>query len=187
MRIRLIVCLTLLLSIATSAHAQDNRLPPCSAAALATLADIQPAYDELLETWQSVMERNGPVTYIETYFAWRQQITAQLPLCAEMLEIALLMDYSASNNMAELVLDSALRRAGLSLSLNPYRDPIFGQTELTDRLAQRTEAAQDRRSAETSALPETQKLPACARLRIRLLLRECPGLLHRTARGGIQR
>lgn len=64
MRIRLLVCLLALLSVAISAQARDNLLPPCSDAQLATLAEIQPAYETLISATPSMFKRESFLPYI---------------------------------------------------------------------------------------------------------------------------
>jgi len=97
MRICFMICLVALLSMAPGAQAQDNLLPACSHAALAALAEIQPAYETLIENAPSAINRDSFVPYIEAYFSWREQFWSQLPMCAEMLEIGVLMERIANN------------------------------------------------------------------------------------------
>ncbi len=64
MRIRLFICLLVLLSVTISAQARDNLLPPCSDAQLATLSEIQPGYEALIVATPSMFKRDSFRPYI---------------------------------------------------------------------------------------------------------------------------
>ena len=140
MRMCLAICLITLLCIAPSALAQDNLLPPCSDARLGTLAEIQPTYDALIEAGQIILSRADFRSYIESYFAWREDLWAQMSHCAEVFEIALLMNQIASNQVGRAALDRALQVEGLSTKANPYVFEEYGEGNLPDQLTARIEA-----------------------------------------------
>jgi len=162
MRILLVICLVTLLSIAPSAQAQGNLLPPCSDAALATLAEIQPAYETLIADLPSMSNRESFVPYIEAYFSWREQLWSQLPLCGEMLEIGVLMDRIASNLVAIPALNSALASASYPMEWNPYNAEDFGDGSLPSQLASQLEAVAARLNDDTRVSTADSALPACS-------------------------
>ena len=162
MRICLVICLVTLLSIAPSAQAQDSLLPPCSDAALATLAEIQPAYETLIADLPSMSNRESFVPYIEAYFSWREQLWSQLPLCGEMLEIGVLMDRIASNLVAMPALNSALASASYPMEWNPYNAEDFGDGSLPSQLASQLEAVAARLNDDTRVSTADSALPACS-------------------------
>ncbi len=158
----LIASLVALFSITPSAGAQHNRLPPCGDSALAALAEIQPAFETLIADPPSTSYRFRFVPYIEAYFGWREGLWAQLPRCAEMLEIAVLMDHIASNLIAIPALNAALMKAGRPIESNPYTAQDYGEDSLASQLERQIEAVAARLSEDGRVTPEAPDLPACA-------------------------
>lgn len=161
MRICLVICLVMLLSIAPAAQAQDNRLPRCSDAALAALAEIQPAYEALIADLPAMSNQDSFVPYIEANFSWREQLLSQLPLCGESLEIGVLMDRIASNLVAIPALNSALASANYPEEWNPYNAEDFGDGSLPNQLARQLEAVAARLDEDARVSPAERVLPAC--------------------------
>ena len=162
MRILLIVCLTLFLSMLPVAHAQHNEFPPCSDSSLAAFADMQGTYDALNEALQSATSREGFQVYIQAYFSWRRQLESQLPQCAELLEIATLMNHIAGNHIATYALDAALRRAGRPMAENAYRDPELGAGDLPNALALRIEEVQAQLGDVARVSPDERAQAPCS-------------------------
>ena len=142
MGMRRIFCLLALLSVSISAQARDNLLPPCSVAQLGTLAEIQPAYETLIVATPSMFKRDSFLPYIEAYFAWREQLRSQVPLCAEIFEIAVLIDSIASNLVASPALSTVLLNAARPPTANPYLEEQSGEGSLPDELARRIDAVE---------------------------------------------
>lgn len=161
MLIRLLIGLLALLSISISAQARDNLLPACSDAQLAMLAEMQAAYETLIEVTPSMFKRDSFLPYIEAYFAWREQLRARAPLCAENFEIAVLMERIASNLVASPALSTVLLNAARPPTANPYLNERSVEGSPQDELARQIGLAEARLRDDAHVPPEERQLRAC--------------------------
>ncbi len=161
MRIRFLIGLMALLSFAISTPAQDNLLPACSDAQLATLAEMQPAYETLIEAAPSMFKRDSFLPYIEVFFGWREQLRSQTLLCAEIFEIAVLMERNASSLVASPALSTVLLNAARPPTDNPYFDERSGEGSLPDQLMAWIEMAEAYLSDAERTSQEESSLPPC--------------------------
>jgi len=161
MRIRLILVLVVLLSSAQVALSRDSNLRSCTKAELASLAEMRPTFDALIMDGQIIQSRTDFRAYITDYFTWREDLRVQTPHCAEMFEIALLMNQIASNQVARAALDRALQVEGQSTKTNPFVFEEYGEGNLPDRLMARIEMTEANLSDAERNPPEEYSLPPC--------------------------
>lgn len=161
MRIRLILVLVVLLSAAQVVTSRDSNLRSCTQAERGTLADMRPSFDALIKRGQIIQTREDFNAYIKSYFAWREDLRLQTPHCAEILEIALLMNQIASNQVARAALDRALQVGGLSTNENPFVFEEYGDGNLPDQLTARIERTQAELNDAERESPEERGLPPC--------------------------
>ena len=162
MRSRFVVCLIALFSVALSAQAQENLLPPCGNSALAMLAEIQPEFETLIADEPTAFDEGSFAPYIDAYFSWRERLWSQLPLCAEMFDIAVLMDRIAGNLVANAAMDAALLENDRLLQLNPYDAEDFGPDSLPIQLERQIATVAARLNDDTRVTEEASALPACS-------------------------
>lgn len=158
----LIASFVAIFSIAPSAKAQNNLLSPCQDSALAALAEIQPAFETLIADAPSANDRSSFAPYIEAYFSWREGLWAQLPLCAEMLEIAVLMNRIASNQIAVPALKTLLQDFDIYDEADPYAVGDAAQGDHPDLLALQIEELAADLHDDARGSSEASGLAACA-------------------------
>ena len=156
------VCLAAVLCMVPIAWTQDDGLPSCSNSSLAALADIRPAYEALIEVGQIIQSRADFRAYIDTYFAWREELRLQTPRCAEVFEIAWLMNHIASDQVGKAALNLALRAEGMSSKTNPFTFEQYGEGNFPDQLVARIEAVEAILSDAEPDSSAASSLPACA-------------------------
>ena len=161
MRLRLIIVLAVLLSGAQLVSGRDSNLRSCTQAERATLADMRPRFDALIASGQIIQTRADFNAYIKSYFAWREDLRVETPHCAEIFEIALLMNQIASNQVARAALDRALQVEGLSTKENPVVFEEYGEGNLPDQLTARIEMTQAELYDAERDSPEAPGLPPC--------------------------
>ncbi|MYD10357.1 MAG: hypothetical protein F4X02_09980 [Chloroflexi bacterium] len=161
MRLRLIIVMVVLLSCAQLVNSRDSNLRSCTQAELAALADMRPGFDALIERGRIMQTRADYSATIESYFAWREDLRLQMPHCAELFEIALLMNQIASNQVARAVLDRALQIEGLSTKANPFVFEEYGDGSLPDQLTARIETAEAMLDEAERDSPVERGLPPC--------------------------
>ena len=162
MRIRLILVLVVLLSAAqVVVNSRDSNLRSCTQAERGTLADMRPRFDALIERGQIIQTRADFSAYIKSYFTWREDMRLQMPLCAEIFEIALLMNQNASNQVARAALDRALQVEGQSTKENPFVFEEYGDGNLPDQLTARLEMTEAKPDDAGWDSPEEPGLPPC--------------------------
>ena len=149
MRKTLILCLILLLSINSMAQAQSSEFPPCSERELAFVLELRSAYDALVDRLSADENTiDSALAYSSAQIQWRENLWSGLPLCAEAIDVAVLM----SQNSSDLGAMTALTHSGVSLSLNRYKDRLYFEGNQRDRL--------NTRLAEIATLIESKERPA---------------------------
>ena len=131
MRKALVFWLITLLSITSSARAQNRAFPSCSETELLYVLEARSAYDALVDSLNvSEDSIDGALRYSAAQIEWREDFWTGLPHCAEAIEVAALMSHISS----DLGAMAALTYSGVSLSLNRYKDRLFFEDNLRDRL-----------------------------------------------------
>ena len=91
-RLKLVLSLAMLLSLALIVWGQDERLPPCELADLETLLDINAAYKAVMsQAIETTTTKQLPLLGRQQY-RWRIDMLSKLPFCAEAIEIGWLMN-----------------------------------------------------------------------------------------------
>ena len=134
MRIVLVICLAAVLNMTPVARAQISEFPSCSQSELAFVLELRGDYDALVDSLSTSLDSS--LAYGAAHIEWREQLWSSLPLCAEAIEVAVLMSQIANDRGAL----TALNYAGVLLSLNRYKDRLHFEENLPDRLNTRLEA-----------------------------------------------
>ena len=136
MRLAMILLVSLL-SLVPAIQGQADVFPPCSGPELAFVAELQPAYDDLIEGLSADGDTSLEKTlaFTEAQIDWRERLWETLPRCAEAIGVAVLM----SQNTSDLGGMAALTYAGVSLSLNRYKDRLYFEGNSRERLASQFE------------------------------------------------
>ena len=121
--------------------------------------ELQSPYDALGESLTAGLD--SALAYGAAHIEWREQLWSSLPPCAEAIEVAVLMSQIANDRGAM----TALNYAGVSLSLNRYKDRLHFEGNLPDRLNSQLEAVAA--SIESGERPDEpaageRRLAACA-------------------------
>ena len=161
MRLRLILILVVLFSCAQLVNSRGNNLRACTWAERSALADMRPGFDALIERGQIIQSRADFSAYIKRYFAWREDLRVQMPHCAEIFEIALLMNQIASNQVARAALDRALQVEGLSTKENPFVFEEYGVGGLPGQLTALIARTEEELTDAERDSPEERGLPPC--------------------------
>ena len=129
----LLTVLLILLANVTLVHSQPHGFPLCSAAELTFVSALQPVYDELAAGLSSDGDTSLEKTlaFTDAQIEWREQLWDSLPPCAEAIDVAVLM----SQNTSDMGAMAALTYAGVSLSLNRYKDRLYFEGNNRARLA----------------------------------------------------
>ena len=184
MRKLLILC-AILLILSGMASGQEVGLPPCAEAQLAVtdsyhtdhfdlmgavmtremIASLSPTvHDELGDLIQNEASSETLNGYGDVLFAWRKSFWQAHPICAEVFDIGIAMDESASDMAAFL----AYQLAGVAAEDNPYvdgmRQSIGTLSFLLSELPDQPTAADDPNAG--------ADLPACADDDLAILSRE---------------
>ena len=169
----MMILLVMLAWLAPVSHGQSNGFTPCSAPELEFVADLQPAYDELVASLSADGDTSlaKTLSYTEAQIEWREPLWDRLPRCAEAVDIAVLM----SQNSSDLGAMAALTYAGVSLSLNRYKDRLWFEGNNRERLSAKFEEvktiiASGERPPEPAA--GDRSLDACEEDQIRTLIAE---------------
>ncbi|MYD09804.1 MAG: hypothetical protein F4X02_07140 [Chloroflexi bacterium] len=93
-----------------------NRMPICSDTELRGLLDDFPRLTDLIDNIPDLGSRDALYDYIRSKLAWRREIWANMPICAESLEIGMLIHQIAS----DAATTEALGYHDLPEYLNPY-------------------------------------------------------------------
>ena len=93
-----------------------NRMPICSDTELRGLLDDFPRLTDLIDNIPDLGSRDTLYDYIRSKLAWRREIWANMPICAESLEIGMLIHQIASDAATA----EALGYHDLPEYLNPY-------------------------------------------------------------------
>lgn len=169
----MMIVLVSLLSLVPAIQGQDDVFPLCSAPELAFVAELQPAYDDLVAGLSADGDTSLEKTlaFTEAQIDWREQLWDTLPRCAEAIDVAVLM----SQNTSDLGGMAALTYAGISLSLNRYKDRLYFEGNNRESLASKFDEIRalleaGERPAEPAA--GDRELAACDEDQIRTLIAE---------------
>ena len=170
---RLMIVLVVLMSFAPALQAQSQGFPLCSASELAYVAELQPAYDDLVASLSADGDTSLEKTlaFTQAQIEWREQLWDGLPRCAEAIDIAVLM----SHNTSDMGGMAALTYAGVSLSLNRYKDRLFFEGSNTKLLASKFEEVKQLiESGERPTEPAAgeRELEECSEEQVRTLIAE---------------
>ncbi|MYD09995.1 MAG: hypothetical protein F4X02_08110 [Chloroflexi bacterium] len=170
---RLMIVLVVLMSFAPALQAQSQGFPLCSASELAYVAELQPVYDDLVASLSADGDTSLDKTLVFTQaqIEWREPLWDGLPRCAEAIDIAVLM----SQNTSDMGGMAALTYAGVSLSLNRYKDRLFFEGSNTKLLASMFEQVKQLiESGERPADPAAgdRELEDCSEDQVRTLIAE---------------
>ncbi len=127
------ILLVLVLLLAPALQAQPEGFPLCSESELEFVAELQPGYDELVASLSADGDTSLDKTlaFTKAQIEWREQLWDSLPRCAEAIDVAVLM----SHNTSDLGGMAALTYAGVSLSLNRYKDRLWFEGNNRERLS----------------------------------------------------
>lgn len=136
-----LIVLLIVLGNATLLHGQPSGFPLCSAAELTFVVELQPVYDELADSLSSDSDTSLEKTlaFTEAQIEWRGQLWDSLPRCAEAIDVAVLM----SHNTSDMGAMAALTYAGVSLSLNRYKDRLYFEGSNRERLSAKFDEIND--------------------------------------------
>ena len=167
------ILLVLLVLLTPAIQGQADGFPLCSAPELAFVAELQPAYDDLIASLSSDGEPSLEKTlaFTEAQIEWREQLWDNLPRCAEAVDIAVLM----SHNTSDMGAMAALTYAGISLSLNRYKDRLYFEGNNRELLAAKFEGARALLEAGERPMEPTageRNLDACEEDQVRTLIAE---------------
>ena len=169
----LMIVLVVLMSFAPAVQAQSQGFPLCSASELAFVAALQPAYDDLVASLSADGDTSLDKTlaFTEAQIEWREQLWDSLPYCEEAIDIAVLM----SQNTSDMGGMAALTYAGVSLSLNRYKDRLFFEGSNTKLLASKFEEVNrliESGERQTEPAAGDRELEGCTEDEIRTLIAE---------------
>lgn len=141
-----------------------NRLPACAEAELRGLQEQYRAHSHLIAEDTNLDSQPALFDYIEATLEWRDELWASLPLCAEALQLGVLIQQIAGDIAAR----SALDLHNLRGEQNPYiAQEIEGRAALS-RLSEKI-ADLIASGARQDQTPSTSPLPRCTEAEIDIL------------------
>ncbi len=164
------ILLVLLLLLAPALQAQSEGFPICSESELEFAAELQPGYDDLVASLSADGDTSLEKTlaFTEAQIEWREQLWDGLPRCTEAIDVAVLM----SHNTSDLGGMAVLTYAGVSLSLNRYKDRLWFEGNNRERLSAKFDEIRvmlDRGDRQVMAA-EDRSLKPCEEDQIRSLI-----------------
>ena len=134
---------------------EDRRILACALTDLAAINKLATEFMSLVAEADATTSRDKYIDSLDRRLAWREDNLADLPACAEAIELALLVNRASSDAAA----NHALAFAGVSAQTNPYHNlEAAGIAEL-QVWQERIKAT--RASARSQAGPSTGALPPC--------------------------
>ena len=136
----------------------SNRMPKCSESELRALLDDLPRITDLIDDIPDLRSRDALYDTIRSKLAWRREIWANMSICAEALEVGLLVHQIAS----DVATTEALGYHHLLDDSNPYIDlESEGRAALGHLRSRITGLVQSGERANTPAF-DPRQLPRCS-------------------------
>ena len=135
---------------------EERRILACAPADLTAINKLATEFIALVADAESIASRDQYIDSLERRLAWREDNLADLPACAEAIELLLLMNRASSDAAA----NHALAFAGVSAQTNPYYNLEVADIAELQVWQERIKAT--RASALSQAGPSTGALPPCS-------------------------
>ena len=112
----ILLTLVIVFIVLPASQGQGNRLPTCSVAQLSSATSMRERFDTLVDKGSGINTLDDLLSFGTAQVTWRDNMWSQLPLCAELFQLGLLMDQVSETMFMGLSLQSA----GVSTEANPY-------------------------------------------------------------------
>ncbi len=159
MRPRILLCVLVLVCLASFVYTQASDSTLCSLAELEMVLAHQAAYQDLMDHVRDLPTREGAFEYIDDLLAWRETESGKLqdyPACAESLEMARLMEQISNDAAAQDV----YFLNGWDDDL-PQSQPLMQSYRRRDQLIEEIEATLASGERQAEYLADESRYPYC--------------------------
>ena len=182
MRKLLLVSVFVLFSVTYLSGAQSNMLSPCTNEELAIAYEIQPGYEALTELAVGIETMDDLLAYGDAHILWRNETWSALPICSEMLELALSTSQNADVFLSAILLDLI----GVPREDNQYVELLYSGVEEYQRLGAEIVSAIGNAQASESSSGASSALPRCSEAQMQIIVDKILPRFQQLANAGFE-
>ncbi len=145
----ILLTLVIVFIVIPVSQGQENRLPTCAVAQLSSANSMRERFDTLVDKGSGINTLDDLLSFGTAQVTWRDNMWSQLPLCAELFQLGLLMDQVSETMFMGLSLQSA----GVSTEANPYIEQGLQSAKGIQSLEEAISGAMGEGAATTSKFP----------------------------------